>query len=287
MRTSLDEKIESDIAQSFRNRLYANGKSKNTVKMYGYIAQKYLEFIKFDKRKITRESIEDFKEYLSLELGYSKTSIYLYVRALQAFLDFLEVRDLGPLNPPKRPQKVPNYLVEAEVSKMLDSCRNNKEKLIVELLAYTGVRVSELCSIRVSDIDLENKSLKIRGGKGDKDRLVIFSDKIVPDLKKYIMEIKERKGKAEFLFPTAKSKKISPVTVERIIRNLARRAGINKKVTPHVLRHTFATSLLRNGADIRIIQVLLGHASISTTQIYTHVDDGALRRSYEKYAPSY
>jgi len=170
---------------------------------------------------------------------------------------------------------------------MLDSCRNNKEKLIVELLAYTGVRVSELCSIRVSDIDLENKSLKIRGGKGDKDRLVIFSDKIVPDLKKYIMEIKERKGKAEFLFPTAKSKKISPVTVERIIRNLARRAGINKKVTPHVLRHTFATSLLRNGADIRIIQVLLGHASISTTQIYTHVDDGALRRSYEKYAPSY
>jgi integrase/recombinase XerD len=287
MRTSLDEKIESDIAQSFRNRLYANGKSKNTVKMYGYIAQKYLEFIKFDKRKITRESIEDFKEYLSLELGYSKTSIYLYVRALQAFLDFLEVRDLGPLNPPKRPQKVPNYLVETEVSKILDSCRNNKEKLIVELLAYTGVRVSELCSIRVSDIDLENKSLKIRGGKGDKDRLVIFSDKIVPDLKKYIMEIKERKGKAEFLFPTAKSKKISPVTVERIIRNLARRAGINKKVTPHVLRHTFATSLLRNGADIRIIQVLLGHASISTTQIYTHVDDGALRRSYEKYAPSY
>jgi len=287
MRASLDEKIESDIAQSFRNRLYANGKSKNTVKMYGYIAQKYLEFIKFDKRKITRESIEDFKEYLSLELGYSKTSIYLYVRALQAFLDFLEVRDLGPLNPPKRPQKVPNYLVETEVSKMLDSCRNNKEKLIVELLAYTGVRVSELCSIRVSDIDLENKSLKIRGGKGDKDRLVIFSDKIVPDLKKYIMEIKERKGKAEFLFPTAKSKKISPVTVERIIRNLARRAGINKKVTPHVLRHTFATSLLRNGADIRIIQVLLGHASISTTQIYTHVDDGALRRSYEKYAPSY
>jgi len=287
MRASLDEKIESDIAQSFRNRLYANGKSKNTVKMYGYIAQKYLEFIKFDKRKITRESIEDFKEYLSLELGYSKTSIYLYVRALQAFLDFLEVRDLGPLNPPKRPQKVPNYLVETEVSKILDSCRNNKEKLIVELLAYTGVRVSELCSIRVSDIDLENKSLKIRGGKGDKDRLVIFSDKIVPDLKKYIMEIKERKGKAEFLFPTAKSKKISPVTVERIIRNLARRAGINKKVTPHVLRHTFATSLLRNGADIRIIQVLLGHASISTTQIYTHVDDGALRRSYEKYAPSY
>ncbi|MGC8546629.1 MAG: site-specific tyrosine recombinase/integron integrase [Thermoplasmata archaeon] len=287
MRTSLDEKIESDVAQSFRNRLYANGKSKNTVKMYGYIAQKYLEFIKFDRRKITRESIEDFKEYLSLELGYSKTSIYLYVRALQAFLDFLEIKDLGSLNPPKRPQKVPNYLVETEVSKILDSCRNSKEKLIVELLAYTGVRVSELCSIRVNDIDLENKSLKIRGGKGDKDRLVIFSDKIVPDLKIYIMEIKERRGKSEFLFPTAKSRKISPVTVERIIRNLAKRAGINKKVTPHVLRHTFATSLLRNGADIRIIQVLLGHASISTTQIYTHVDDGALRRSYEKYAPSY
>ncbi len=287
MESTLENKVDSSIPEQFKNRLYANGKSKNTVKMYGYIAQKYLEFINYDKTKISRKNIEDFKEYLSIDLGYSKASVYLYIRALQSLFDFLEIKDLGPLNPPKRAQKVPNYLVEQEVSKMLGSCRNSKERLIVELLAYTGVRVSELCSIRINDIDLENKSLKIRGGKGDKDRLVIFSEKIIPDIKKYLLERKENKIKSEFLFPTNKSRRISSVTVERIIRNAAKRAGINKKVTPHVLRHTFATTLLRNGADIRIIQILLGHASISTTQIYTHVDDGSLRRSYEKYAPSY
>ncbi len=287
MTSSLGDSLGIETAMTFMNRLYANGKSRNTVKMYGYIAQKYLEFIGYKKSNITREGIEDFKEHLSIDLGYSKTSVYLYIRALQSLLEFLEIPDFGPLNPPKRPQKVPNYLIEEEVTQMLNSSTNQKEKLIVELLAYTGVRVSELCAIRINDIDLTNRSLRIRGGKGDKDRLVIFSDRIIPDLRLYTLETRERNPKNEFLFPTTKSKRISPVTVERIVRNLAKRAGISKKVTPHVLRHTFATSLLRNGADIRIIQVLLGHSSISTTQIYTHVDDGALRRSYEKYAPSY
>ena len=132
----------------------------------------------------------------------------------------------------------------------------------------------------------------LNGGKtfitnGDKDRLVVFSDKVVPDLKLYLMEMKDGKARGDFLFPTSRSKRISPVTVERVVRNIVKRSGLQKKVTPHTFRHTFATSLLRNGADLRIIQLLLGHSSISTTQIYTHMDDRALKMGYEKFIPSY
>lgn len=279
--------LSTKMADTFRNRLFANGKSKNTVKMYGYIAGKYLDFVDFKRENITRESIESFKEYLSMELGYSKSSIYLYIRALQSFISFLGVDDIGELKPPKRAQKVPNYLNGDEVSMIITNCKNLKERLIVKLLVYTGVRVSELCSIRINDIDLKSKTLKIRSGKGDKDRLVVFSDDVVPDLKLYMMESRGRKGKADYLFPTSKSKRISPVTVERIIREIVKRSGVSKKVTPHTFRHTFATSLLRNGADLRIIQILLGHASISTTQIYTHVDERALKKGYERFAPRF
>lgn len=281
------EKLSSNVTDSFRNRLYANGKSRNTVKMYGYIVDQFLDFIKFNKREINAESIEAFKEHLSIDKGYSKSTIYLYIRALQSFLSYIGLDSLGHLKAPKRPQKVPNYLMNDEVSKIIASCRNLKERLIVKLLVYTGIRVSELCAIRIQDIDINSKTLKIRNGKGDKDRLVVFSDRVVSDLRMYLGELRESKGKGDFLFPTSKSKRVSPVTVERIIRNVVRRSGIQKKVTPHTFRHTFATSLLRNGADLRIIQLLLGHSSISTTQIYTHMDDRALKMGYEKFVPSY
>lgn len=281
------EQFDTNVTDNFRNRLIANGKSRNTVKMYGYIVDQFLDFVNFEKERITREAIESFKEHLSIDKGYSKTTIYLYIRAIQSFIAYAGIDSIGPLKAPKRPQKVPNYLMNDEVSVIIGSCRNTKERLIVKLLVYTGIRVSELCSIRVQDIDVNNKTLKIRSGKGDKDRLVVFSDRVVPDLKLYLMEKRERKPRIDFLFPTSKSRKISPVTIERIIRTIVKRSGIEKKITPHTFRHTFATSLLRNGADLRIIQVLLGHSSISTTQIYTHVDDHALKMGYEKFAPSY
>ncbi len=281
------EQFNANVTDNFRNRLYANGKSRNTVKMYGYIVDQFLDFIKFEKNAITAENIEAFKEHLSIEKGYSKSTIYLYIRALQSFLSYIGLEGLGHLKAPKRPQTVPNYLMNDEVSTIIKNCKNLKERLIVKLLVYTGIRVSELCSIRIQDIDINNKTLKIRSGKGDKDRLVVYSDKVVPDLRLYLMETRETKGRSDFLFPTSKSKRVSPVTIERVIRNIVRRSGIPKKITPHTFRHTFATSLLRNGADLRIIQLLLGHSSISTTQIYTHMDDRALKMGYEKFIPNY
>ncbi len=287
MSEMISEQLNADVTDNFRNRLFANGKSRNTVKMYGYIVDQYLDFVKFQREAITAENIEAFKEFLSIEKGYSKSTIYLYIRALQSFLSYIGMENLGHLKAPKRPQKVPNYLMNEEVSTIIASCRNLKERLIIKLLVYTGIRVSELCSIRIQDIDVNSKTLKIRNGKGDKDRLVVFSDKVVPDLKLYLMEMKDGKARGDFLFPTSRSKRVSPVTVERVVRNIVKRSGLQKKVTPHTFRHTFATSLLRNGADLRIIQLLLGHSSISTTQIYTHMDDRALKMGYEKFIPSY
>jgi len=279
--------LQADIVEKFKNRMLANGKSKNTVKMYSYVSEKFLEFIGYDKSRINLETVERYKEYLVIERGYSKSSVYLHIRALESFFSFLGLNELSKLKPPKRPQRVPTYLTDEDVRALIREAESLRDKVIIEMLAYTGVRVSELCHLRISDIDLTRKSIRIRSGKGDKDRIVLFKDNILTDLNLYIHEIKSQNPKAEFLFPTKKSKYISTISVERIIRKLAKSAGMDKKVTPHVLRHTFATSLLRNGADIRIIQVLLGHSSISTTQIYTHVDSNDLRKSYEKYAPDY
>ncbi|MEM0128075.1 MAG: tyrosine-type recombinase/integrase [Thermoplasmatales archaeon] len=278
--------LDTDVTDNFIKRLYGNGKSRNTVKMYGYVAKQFLEYIDYDADKINIENIEKFKEYLAIDKGYSKSTIYLYVRALQSLIDYLSLENIGRLKAPKRPQKVPNYLNTDEVKTILNSCIDLRERLIVKLLVYTGLRVSELCSLKFGDIDVNGKTIKVRSGKGDKDRLVVFSNEVVQDLRSYLAYAKSSR-KSEFLFPTSRSKKISPVTVERIIRSIVARSGIQKKITPHTFRHTFATSLLRNGADLRIIQVLLGHSSISTTQIYTHLDDNALRMGYEKFIPKY
>lgn len=282
-----EDTIDENVIDKYKNRMLADGKSRNTVKMYSYIASQFIKFINNNKRNINYENIEKFKEFLVIDKSYSKTSVYLYVRALESFLSFLGYDEFSRLKPPKRPQRVPVYLSESDVKAMISNAENLRDRLIIKILAYTGIRVSELCNIKYTDIDLTRMTVKIRSGKGDKDRIVLFREEILGDLNEYIHDLRSKYQKLNFLFPTKKSNHISPISVERIIRRVARKSGIEKKVTPHVLRHTFATTLLRNGADIRIIQVLLGHSNISTTQIYTHVDSNDLRKNYEKFAPTY
>ena len=151
------------------------------------------------------------------------------------------------------------------------------------MLAYTGLRVSELCTLNMDDVDMHERVVSVKSGKGDKDRIAILDDSTVAALRGYLASRAKLNGP---LFVTKRGR-ISPISVQRIVKKHAKSAGIQKKVTPHVLRHTFATSLLRRGADIRIIQKLLGHSSIATTQIYTHVDDAMLKSVYEKAKPDY
>jgi integrase/recombinase XerD len=144
-----------------------------------------------------------------------------------------------------------------------------------------------MCSLRADSVDLSSGSIRIENGKGDKERIVLIPESVSSILKEY-MEWRIEKGRiGDFLFLSRKKGKYSTVSVERMIRELSRDAGINRKVTPHTLRHTFATTILKNGGDIRFIQKLLGHSSIGTTEIYTHIDDETMRDMYSRFRPRF
>jgi integrase/recombinase XerD len=168
---------------------------------------------------------------------------------------------------------------------LLESSKSNiRDYAIIMVLAYSGIRVSELCSLRIEDVDFSENVIHVKSGKGDKDRMVVVDSRVMEVLKEYLRNEKRNEG---YVFMSRKRTRITPTHVERIVRYYAGKAGINKKVTPHVIRHTFATALLRNGADIRFIQQILGHSSVATTQIYTHVNDEVLKEVYERTKPHY
>ena len=172
-------------------------------------------------------------------------------------------------------------LLEAPDTKDLKGLR---DKALLELLFSTGLRVSELCALN-NDIDLSKDEMPVRG-KGDKVRVVFFSETAKQTIKKYLSE---RKDMNEALFVSLNSKmnkesgRLTPRSIERIVKQYAIKAGITKKVTPHVIRHSFATDLLQNGADLRSVQMMLGHSNISTTQIYTHMTDKHLKETHKKF----
>ncbi|HQV65101.1 MAG TPA: tyrosine-type recombinase/integrase, partial [Candidatus Paceibacterota bacterium] len=176
-------------------------------------------------------------------------------------------------------QKVANELKKQED----DHARSLRDRALLELFFSTGLRLSELCSLN-RDLDLSKDEFSIRG-KGDKVRVVFLSDRARETLRNYL---KVRKDFAEPLFANISANssadmRLTPRSIERIVKHYATVAGISKRVTPHVLRHSFATDLLSNGADIRSVQMMLGHANIATTQVYTHVTDKQLREVHKKF----
>jgi len=174
---------------------------------------------------------------------------------------------------PKKDRKLPEVLTKGEVRNLIESTDTVKSRLIVSLLYSTGLRVSELVNLRVSDLNLEEKTGWVRRGKGGKDRLFVMSDSLSEELKEYFGD----RGKGnEYVF--SKIKPLTTRNIQKIIKGASGRAGISKKTTPHTLRHSFATHLLEQGIDIRVIQAMLGHSSLSTTQVYTHISSEQLKR---------
>ncbi len=274
-----------DIIEKFDRYLMAEKRSYNTIKEYRSIVKNFLNFVNKEMKEIAYEDVERYREYMAIEKKYSKQTIYLSMKALQVFFRFLGRDDLSKLKAPKRSRKLPSYLNENEMRMILDISRENiRDYAMLMVLAYSGLRVSELCSLRIEDIDFLENVIHVKSGKGDKDRMVVVDSRVMEILKEYLKSEKRHEGN---VFVSRKGNRISTTHVERIVKYYAKKAGINKKVTPHVIRHTFATTLLRNGADIRFIQQILGHSSVATTQIYTHVDDGALKEVYERAKPHY
>jgi integrase/recombinase XerD len=270
---------------AFKEHLQTDKKSQYTVRQYRIIAGLFLDWIKKKPGDVTAEDLEIYKRYLSLDKKYAKTSLYLSIKALQAFFRFLEMDVAEDLKPPKRGEPIPRYLSEGEMATLLKAAaEDDRNEAIILTLGYTGLRLGELCALNVEDVDFADDVITVKSGKGDKGRIVLMEERTKESLGQYLQA---RRATAGPLFVSTKGRRINYKAVERLIDKYSKKAGIIKRVTPHVLRHTLATSLLRRGADIRIIQQLLGHASVATTQIYTHVDDRALKDAYKRAKPQY
>ncbi len=279
------EARELPILHSFREHLQADKKSRYTVKQYCLLVRAFLGWARKEPPGITPEDLEMYRRYLSIDRKYSKNSLYLATMALHSFFRFLESHTADKLKAPRRGQPMPKCISEAEMKALISTAERKPEVLAIILtLGYSGLRVGELCALDVEDVDFSDGVINVRSGKGDKGRIALIEDRTVAALKDYL---DARKAVTGPLFLSSHRQRINERTVQRIIKRHAASAGITKHVTPHVLRHTFATTLLKQGADIRIIQQLLGHASVATTQIYTHLDDRALRDAYRRAKPRY
>ena len=282
------------------------GRSVKTIENYDRYLSRYFAQMGLKRiGDISEQNVREFRLWLNRQPGTGNDSMKrrtqnYYMIALRAFLKFLRKRGIESLSPErielaKLPERELQLISNAELARLMEAPARAlakerddwkrlgflRDKAVLELLFSTGLRVSELCALD-SDLDLSRDDLSVRG-KGEKVRVVFLSDAAKDAVREYL---KARKDMEEALFVDGRPKKlhrIIPRDVQRHIKKYAALAGITKKVTPHVLRHSFATDLLSNGADIRSVQQLLGHASINTTQIYTHVTDAHLREIHKKY----
>ena len=279
------------------------GRSVKTVENYDRYLMRFLDFAKVAKpAQITETMVREFRIGLNRSAGVSgsmkKNTQNYHLIALRAFLKFMRKRDIDSLNPERiELAKVGgrdlDLITADELNRLMkgptgESLTALRDRAILELLFSTGLRVSELCSLN-ADIDLTRDEFSVRG-KGDKVRVVFLS----PPAKKTIAEyLKKRGDMGDALFvgygrggKSGKGKdagRLTPRSVERMVKQYAIQGGITRKVTPHVIRHSFATDLLENGADLRSVQALLGHANIATTQVYTHVTDKHLREVHKTF----
>ncbi len=276
------------------------GLSENTRQAYRSDLADYLGFLR--SRAVgspVGAAKEDISAYL-LELkrrGNQPATLARRLSAVKAFMRFLRLEGylagdpVGSLTSPRLAQKLPQVLTVAEVERFLavpdvNSPLGLRDRAMLELLYATGLRVSELLSLRPLDLDSTRGLVRCRG-KGERERVVPVGAVALRYVAQYRSEVRPRfKPQAGMpLFLNRRGKPLTRQTVWRMIRKYARGAGINKEVTPHTLRHSFATHLLENGADLRVVQELLGHVDITTTQKYTHLTTKALRREYDRSHP--
>lgn len=273
------------------------GYSDYTIKNYELDIIDFLEYCKENKLNIYKVKYFDVKSYLVklFEKNYKGTTISRKISSLRTFYSFLYDNNLVDKNifkyvtTPKKEKRLPKYITNDDISTIFNipditSPIGERNRLILELLYGTGIRVSELCNIKLKDIDLNNKTIRILG-KGSKERIVFYGDVCAEILELYMSDgrnlLLNKKNNDYLIIGAYKNDKpFTTRSVELIINDIIEKAAINKKVTPHVLRHTFATHLLNEGCDILMVKELLGHSSLDTTGIYTHVSNERLRKVY-------
>lgn len=250
----------------------------------------------FKERKVNRLTAREYLVQLEKN-GFSKRSIARKLSAARSFFRFLMREKMAEVNPfdnlltPKIPKKLPNFLYPEEMARLLKAPKSDplgrRDLAILEILYSSGIRVTELASLSLNELDLAEGEIRVFG-KGSKERIVLFGSHAVSAVKGYLTTARPELlsgKKSAAVFIGRRGTRLTTRQIERLIKYYAKKAGIVKKVTPHTLRHSFATHLLDGGADLRMVQELLGHVSLSTTQVYTHVTKERLKKVYESSHP--
>ena len=298
-----DEAVQEFISYLVNEKGY----SENTISNYLHDINDFSAFIKTEKmaKDILHISMRHPENYVSYMTNqkYKSTSIRRHISSLSSFYSFCVKNDLFKENYfkdleklPKIPKHLPKVINESEIVMLFDAC-DLENKLgyrnfcILGCLYGCGLRVSELCNMQIRDIDFSERIIRVRGGKGGKDRDVIMYEGLGEMLKHYISQFRpeilynSKDTENRHVFLNKNGTTLTRVGVRKILEKLVKDAGETFHISPHMLRHSFATSLLNNGMDLRTVQELLGHESLSTTQIYTHVTIEKMREDYAKAHP--
>lgn len=270
--------------------------SSHTISSYEDDILEFYNVIDKDIINMNEDKVRIYLTYL-YERKLNRNSVSRKLSSIRSFYNYLYNMDIVVKNyfidihNPKKTKGLPHYLKEEEIDKLFDipdikSPLGQRNLLIIEMLYATGVRVSELVNIKVKDIDKYNDSIKILG-KGSKERIVYFGSFCKHSLDMYLNDgrIKLDKNKNEYLFLNKNGNKLSDRMIRNILDDLILKAGVDKHISPHMIRHTFATDMLNSGADLMTVKELLGHENIDTTSIYTHITDEQIRKVYESCHP--
>ena len=265
---------QGEFLDKLKVELKISKNSDHTVRNY---VRANSDLLKFSGKAPGEISVDDVKLFMAEKLtDRASSSIILFLSAIKyAYSNILGRDPTAGIKRPKKEKKLPDVLNKGEVQNLLSSFENKKSKLMVSMLYACGMRVSELTNLKLADLNFEERTGHVRQGKGRKDRIFNIPNLLFSDLRKYV---EEQKGiGAEFLF-TGPNGALSSRNIQKIVEAAVKRAGIRKNVHPHTLRHSFATHLLESGVDIRMIQELLGHADLSTTQLYTHISREEMKK---------
>jgi len=277
--------------------------SGNSIEAYRRDVEKLIQFFELRQLELQPSDIklshlQDFLKWIN-EMGISATSQARIISGLRTFFKYLLLENIIRSSPaellesPRLGRKLPDTLNIDEIDRLfaeidLSTPEGERNKTMLEFLYGCGLRVSELINLKISDVRFNDGFISVIG-KGNKERLVPVGDGALNQLDRYRhnvrSHIKIQKGHEDFIFLTGRGKKISRVMVFYIIKSLAEKAGIRKTISPHTFRHSFATHLIEGGADLRAVQEMLGHASITTTEIYTHLDRDYLRSNILSFHP--
>lgn len=262
-----------DPIARFQQEMKLRRLSQKTVKSYTYYITQCLGWSRKGARDVNTDDIRHFLEHLAVDDVSSSTLNTAYSALKFYFGNILHRKFFFNIPRARRDHQLPTVLSKEEIKKMITLTTNPKHNCMLSLLYGTGMRVGELVRLRMGDVDNCRNIIAIRHGKGAKDRFVMLP----VNLREILIKQSQMKKSCDFLFTNGRGCHLTEATIQKVVKQAAKRAGINRDVSPHTLRHSFATHLLENGTDIRYIQELLGHANLQTTQIYTHVASSSFK----------